>query len=150
MNNMKDSNEEHYTINMQTHYTIQYRCGSSAWISGIPKIKYYLTIEEARTAIEKAFKEGLKEGLDIDEATIIEWKKTPVLVEKNIKPVIESKTTFAIEVFDESSKEWSVRRYGLETFKAAQIYIKAHTTGCCLDDRFRIIQKDVTVKTSVV
>ena len=149
---MKVSNEEHYTINMETHYTIQYRCGSSVWISGIPKIKYYLTIEEARTVIEKAFKEGLKEGLDIDEATVIEWKKTPVLVKKNIKPVIKSETTFDVEVYDrnESKWAWRVAEYGFETFKMAQEYIKAHTQNPLYSENYRIIQRDVTVKTSVV
>lgn len=147
---MKDPNEEHYTINMQTHYTIQYRSGSSVWISGIPKIKYYLTIEEARTAIEKAFEEGLKESVDIDEATIIEWKKTPVLV-KN-KPVIESDTIFDVERYDrvESKWDWRVVEYGFETLKDARDYIKAHTSRDTLYPAHRIIQKDTTVKTSII
>ena len=80
---MKDPNEEHNTINQQIHYTIQYRRGSYAWVGDVHeaagKSKYYLTFGEARTAIEN--------NLDnIDEATIIEWKKTPIFV-KNIKPV---------------------------------------------------------------
>ena len=146
---MKDSNEEHYTINMQTHYTILFKYKDYSWLhkwgGNVGGVKYYSNLEAATKEMEEVFK-----GCGVDEATVIEWKKTPVLVKKNIKPVIESKTTFDIEVFDESSKEWSVRRYGFETFKAAQNYIKEHTTGCSFDDCFRIVRRDVTVKTSIV
>lgn len=143
--------KDHYTINMETHYTIQYRCGSSVWISGIPKIKYYLTIEEARTAIEKAFKDGLKEGVDIiDEATIIEWKKTPVLVKKNIKQVIKSKTTFDVEMFNRKDSNWCTVYQGFEALELAQKYINSWTSNALYSDNYRIIQQDVTVKTSVV
>jgi len=144
------TNEEHYTINMQTHYTTQYRFKACAWMSNIGGIRIYLSIEDARKEIEEAFKDEDKFG-PIDEATIIEWKKTPVLVKKNIKPVIKSETTFDVEVFNKSSKEWSVRRYGFETFKAAQNYIEERTPlWLNLTNQFRIVQKDVTVKTSIV
>jgi hypothetical protein len=146
---MKDPNEEHYAIDMQTHYTIQFKYKDYSWLHrwGWTKgeVKYYSNLEAATKEMEDVFK-----GCDVDEATIIEWKKTPVLVKKNIKPVIESKTTFDIEVFNESSKEWIVMRYGFVTFIEAQKYVKERTTGCCLDDRFRIVQRDVTVKTSIV
>ena len=148
---MKDTNEEHYAINMQTHYIIQYTRGSYSWIGDIGKIKYYLTIEDARKQIEKAFKD-VHSFDHVEEATIIEWKKTPVLVKKNIKPVIKSETTFDVEIYDrdESKWAWRVVEYGFETFKMAQDYIKAHTSRDTLYPAHRIIQRDVTVKTSVV
>jgi hypothetical protein len=156
---MKDSNEEHYTFNMQTHYTIQYRRGScytpekySSGSDGILcKIKYYLTLEDARTAIEKVFKDEHNYG-HVEEATIIEWKKTPVLVKKNIKPVIESETTFDVEIYDRNESKWAWRvvEYGFETFKMAQDYVKAHTSKDTLYPPHRIIQRDMTVKNSIV
>jgi hypothetical protein len=146
---MKDSNEEHYTINMQTHYTVQYKDKTCTWVGDVGKIKYHNSITEAEAAIREVFSNGLNY---VDEATIIEWKKTPVLVKKNIKPVIESNTTFDVEIYDrnESIWAWRVVEYGFETFKMAQDYIKAHTSRDTLYPAHRIIQRDVTVKTSVV
>jgi hypothetical protein len=148
--NMKDANEEHYTINMQTHYTIQYKNKTDTWVGDDGKTRYHLTLENAKTAMENAFK---NEHISrIDEATIIEWKKTPVLVKKNFKPVIESKTTFDVEVYDrtENMRGWRVVEYSFETFKMAQDYIKVHTQDPLYSDNYRIIQRDITVKTSVV
>jgi len=146
---MKDTNEEHYTINMETHYIIQYTRGSYSWIGAdIGKIKYYLTIEEARKDIEKVFKD--EHSFHVDEAAIIEWKKTPVLVKKNIKPVIESKTTFDVEIYDRNESKWCARYHGFETFKLAQDYIKENTRNPLYSQNYRVVQRDVTVKTSVV
>ena len=149
--NMKDPNRDHYTINMQTHYTVQYRDKTCTWVGDVGKTRYHLTLEDAKIAMEKAFKDGHELG-HIEEATIIEWKKTPVLVNKNFKPVIESKTTFDVEVYDrtENMRGWRVVEYSFETFKMAQDYIKAHTQDPLYSDNYRIIQRDVTVKTSVV
>ena len=147
--NMKDPNQDHYTINMQTHYTVQYRDKTCTWVGDVGKIKYYNSITEAEAAIQEVFTDGLNY---VDQATIIEWKKTPVLVKKNIKPVIESKTTFDVEVYDrtENMRGWRVVEYSFETFKMAQDYIKVHTQDPLYSDNYRIIQRDVTVKTSVV
>jgi hypothetical protein len=132
---------------MQTHYTVQYKDKTCTWVGDVGKIKYYNSITEAEAAIREVFSNGLNY---VDEAAIIEWKKTPVLVKKNIKPVIESKTSFDVEVFNEGKKTWSVRRFGFETFKDAQKYIKRYTEDCICPDLFRIVQRDVTVKTSIV
>ena len=149
--NMKDPNEEHYTINMQTHYTIQFKYKDCSWLhrlgGNVGGVKYYSNLEAATKEMEELFK-----GCGVDEATVIEWKKTPVLVKKNIKPVIESKTTFDVEVYDrtENMRGWRVVEDSFETFKMAQDYIKAHTQDPLYSDNYRIIQRDVTVKTSVV
>lgn len=146
---MKASNEDHYTINMQTHYTIQYRDKTCTWVGDVGKIKYYNSITEAEAAIQEVFTDGLNY---VDRATIIEWKRTPVLVKRNIKPVVVSKTTFDVEVYDrtENMRGWRVVEYSFETLKMAQDYIKAHTIDPLYSDNYRIIQRDTTVKTSVV
>jgi len=146
---MKDSNEEHYTINMETHYTVQYKDKTCTWVGDFGKIKYHNSITEAEAAIREVFSNGLNY---VDEATIIEWKKTPVLVKKNIKPVIKSETTFDVEVYDrtENMRGWRVVEYSFETFKMAQDYIKVHTQDPLYSQNYRVLQRDVTVKTSVV
>lgn len=147
---MKDPNVDHYTINMETHYTIEFKYEECSWIHrwgwNKGEVKYFSNLEAATKEMKEVFKDQ-----GVDEATIIEWKKTPVLVKRNIKPVIESKTSFNVEVYDREHSKWGWRdiKYGLETLKEAQDYIVKEQTRDILHPNYRIVQKDVTVKTSV-
>lgn len=151
---MKDKLTQHYTINQQTHYTIQFRRGGYVWVADIGKIKYYLTMEEALTAIKEAFRDEHNFG-HVDEATVIEWKKTPIAVKKNNKQSIESTACcYDVEYQYETCPDnlrplWKVRRSNLETVEEARQYIK-DLHALIPEETFRIVKREMTSKYSVV
>ena len=151
---MKDELTQHYPINQLTHYTIQFRRGGYVWVADIGKIKYYLTMEEALTAIKEAFKDEHNFG-HVDEATVIEWKKTPIAVKKNNKQSIESTACYYDVEYkygtcsDNLSPLWKVRRSNFETLEEAREYIKDLLT-VTPKETYRIIMRAMTSKYSVV
>ena len=151
---MKDELTQHYTINQQTHYTIQFRRGGYVWVADIGKIKYYLTMEEALTAIKEAFRDEHNFG-HVDEATVIEWKKTPIAVKKNNTRSMES-TACCYDVEyqyktcpDNLRPLWKVRRSNLESLEEARELIR-DLLDITPKETFRIVKRETTSKYSVV
>ena len=151
---MKDKLTQHYTINQQTHYTIQFRRGGYVWVADIGKIKYYLTMEEALTAIKEAFRDEHNFG-HVDEATVIEWKKTPIAVKKNNTRSMESTACcYDVEYQYETCPDnlrplWKVRRSDLESLEEARELIR-DLLDVTPKETFRIVKRETTSKYSVV
>lgn len=147
MNNTTESLDNHFTVTQHTHYTIQFKDKNYTWLHKWTNggVKYFGNLEAATKEMEDVLKD-----YKVEEATIIEWKKTPVLVKKNIKPIIKSKTTFDVEMFNRKDSNWCTVYQGFEALELAQKYINSWTSNALYSDNYRIIQRDVTVKTSIV
>lgn len=147
---MHEDPTRHYTINMQTHYTVQYKDKDCTWVGDVGEIKYYNSIAEADSAIREAFIDGRNY---VEYATIIEWKKTPIAGRKNNKQFIESTACYYdVEILVPSQDvvpSWKVRSSNFESLDAARNYIK-ETTSVLLPEKFRIVKRETTSKHSVV
>lgn len=153
-NNMSEDQEDptnHYTINRHTHYTVQYKDKHCIWVGDVGKIQYYNSIAEAEAAIEETFADEHQHR--VEQATIIEWKKTPIAVKLNNKPVVETVTWFDVEVLHEDGPDvepyWYVRKGEFDTIKEAQYYIRENTRFHLHPDKFRIVQRETTTKSSI-
>lgn len=152
MNEDQEDPTNHYTINMQTHYTVQYKDANCTWVGDVGKIQYYNSIAEAEEAIKKTFADVHQHH--VEQATIIEWKKTPVAVKKNNKRFIES-TAFCYDVeqhYDTCSNDlkplWRPWRTNFETLEEARSYIRFLNSKS--NGKYRIIKRETTSKHSVV
>ena len=141
-------------INMQTHYTVQFKNENRTWIGQHNgEVKYHTSIASAEAAIRDMFHNGY--DVHVDEATVIEWKKTPVAVKKNNKQSIESTACcYDVEYQYETCPDnlrplWKVRRSNLETVEEARKYIKDLLT-MIPKETFRIVKREMTSKYSVV
>ena len=145
---MKEEPKNHFILNPHTHYILQFKDKDCTWIHEWTNggVKYYSSLEAATRDMEEIFRTGM------DEASVIEWKKEIKVFKKKQEPVIESKTTFDVEVYDrtENNRGWRGDEYGFETLKEAQRYIKSHTMNPLYSESYRIVRRDTTVKTSVV
>lgn len=152
MNEDQQDPTSHYTINRHTHYTVQYKDANCTWVGGVGKIEHYNSIAEAEEAIKETFADVHQHH--VEQATIIEWKKTPIAVKKNNKRSIES-TAFCYDVeqhYDTCSNDlkplWRPWRTNFETLEEARNYINFLTSKS--NGKYRIVKRETTSKHSVV
>lgn len=143
-----------YTFNMHTHYTVQFKDTNCTWIGQEDgKVKYHTSIASAEAAIKETFADVHQHR--VEEATIIQWNKTPIAVKKNNKQFIESTACcYDVEYQYETCPDnlrplWKVRRSNLETLEEARGYIK-DLLILIPEETFRIVKREMTSKHSVV
>lgn len=153
MNEDQEDPTNHYTINRHTHYTVQFKDANCTWVGGVGRIEYYNSIAEAEEAIKETFANVYQHH--VEQATIIEWKKTPIAVKKNNTRSIES-TACCYDVeqhYDTCPNDlrplWRPWRSNFETLNEAQYYIKCISSKD-LKQKYRIVKRETTTKHSVV
>ena len=151
---MNDELPNLYNINMKPFYSVQFKDANCTWVGQVEgKVKYYTSIASAEEAIKETFANVYQHH--VEQATIIEWKKTPIAVKKNNTRSIESSACcYDVEYQYETCPDdlrplWKVRRSNLETVEEARQYIKdLHTL--IPEETFRIVKREMTSKYSVV
>ena len=151
---MNDKLPNLYNINMKPFYSVQFKDANCTWVGQVEgKVKYHTSIASAEAAIKETFANVYQHH--VEEATIIEWKKTPIAVKKNNTRSMESTACcYDVEYQYETCPDnlrplWKVRRPNLESLEEARELI-----GDLLDitpkETFRIIKRETTTKHSVV
>jgi hypothetical protein len=151
---MNDELPNHYTINMNTHYTVQFKDANCTWVGQVNgKVKYHTSIASAEDAIKETFSNVYQHH--VEEATIIEWKKTPIAVKKNNKRSMESTACYYdVEIYNTTCLTdvrplWKVRRSNFESLEEAREYVKDRSE-VDWSNTFRIVKREMTSKHSVV
>ena len=151
---MNDELPNHYTINMNTHYTVQFKDANCTWVGQVNgKVKYHTSIASAEDAIKETF--ANKYQHHVEQATIIEWKKTPIAVKKNNKRSIESTACYYDVEYHygtcpgDLSPLWKVRRPNLESLEEARELVR-DLLDITPKETFRIVKREMTSKHSVV
>ena len=154
---MNDELPNLYNINMKPFYSVQFKDANCTWVGQVEgKVKYHTSIAEAEEAIKETFANVYQHH--VEQATIIEWKKTPIAVKKNNTRSMESTACcYDVEVHydtcpDDLRPLWKVRRSNFESLKEAQEYVKNQSVLDCLlhKETFRIVKREMTSKYSVV
>ena len=151
---MNDKLPNLYNINMKPFYSVQFKDANCTWVGQVEgKVKYHTSIASAEAAIKETFANVYQHH--VEEATIIEWKKTPIAVKKNNTRSIES-TACCYDVeqhYDTCPNDlrplWRPWRSNFETLNEAQYYIKC-TSSKNPEERYRIVKRETTSKYSVV
>lgn len=138
------------------YYMVRFKADNESWIhqeAYTQQVCHFLNTADAEKVIKREF-----QNKSITEATVIKVSEEIEYTRKNFDPVIESKTTFDVEVYDKTCTTGTLRgdEYGFETLKMAQDYINdqirsqnylnEHTST----EQYRIIQRDTTVKKTIV
>lgn len=151
---MNDEFPNLYNINMRPFYTVQFKDANCTWVGQVEgKVKYHTSRASAEVAIKEAFADVHQHH--VEEATIIEWKKTPISVKKNNTRSIESSACcYDVEYKygtcpDNLRPLWKVRRSNFESLEEARELIRElHTL--IPKETFRIVKRETTTKHSVV
>lgn len=151
---MNDELPNLYNINMKPFYTVQFKDANCTWVGQVEgKVKYHTSIASAEEAIKETF--ANKYQHHVEQATIVEWKKTPITVKKNNTQSIESSACcYDVEYQygtcpDNLRPLWKVRRSNFESLEEAREFIRdLHTL--IPKETFRIVKREMTSKHSVV
>ena len=151
---MKDELPNLYNINMKPFYTVQFKDANCTWVGQVEgKVKYHTSIASAEKAIKETFDNVYQHH--VEEATIIEWKKTPIAVKKNNTQTMESAACYYDVEYkygicsDNLSPLWKVRRSNFESLEEAREFIR-DLHALIPKEMFRIIMRAMTSKHSVV
>ena len=151
---MNDELPNLYNINMKPFYSVQFKDANCTWVDQVEgKVKYHTSIASAETAIKETFANVYQHH--VEEATIIEWKKTPIAVKKNNTRSIESSACcYDVEQYydtcpDDLRPLWRPWRSNFDSLEEAQNYIK-WISRKNLKERYRIVKRETTTKHSVV
>ena len=151
---MNDELPNYPTINLKSFYTVQFKDANCTWVGQVEgKVKYHTSIASAEAAIKETFANVYQHH--VEEATIIEWKKTSIAVKKNNTRSIESTACYYDVEYqyetcpDNLSPLWKVRRSNFESLEEARELIRdLHTL--IPKETFRIVKRETTSKHSVV
>ena len=151
---MNDELPNHCTINLKPFYTVQFKDANCTWVGQVEgKVKYHASIASAETAIKETFANVYQHH--VDEATIIEWKKTPIAYKKNNTRTMESTACYYDVEYkygtcsDNLSPLWKVRRSNFESLEEAREFVR-DLLAMTLKETFRIVRRETTSKHSVV
>ena len=151
---MNDELPNYPTINLKSFYTVQFKDANCTWVGQVEgKVKYHASIASAETAIKETFANVYQHH--VEEATIIEWKKTPVAYKKNNKQSMESTACYYDVEYkygtcsDNLSPLWKVRRANFESLEEAREFVR-DLLAMTLKETFRIVKRETSSKHSVV
>ena len=139
---------------MKPFYSVQFKDANCTWVGQVEgKVKYHTSIASAEAAIKETFANVYQHH--VEQATIIEWKKTPIAVKKNNARSIESTACcYDVEHHYETCSDdlkplWRPWRSNFESLEEARDFIKS-LLALNSKNKYRIVKRETISKHSVV